>query len=476
MQQATPERWEWSALIAVAAGLYALLSQEGLGWWLFAGPAAVLVLTSGIAMLLMPGDSRATRFMACGGLLGVLCGLPMWLSGGFGAALTAVLLFAASFVTAGRLALRDAAPVDGMPEPERDWRLDAKVALDEALMAYYVITSAVPSGDDARRVCDDTLRLAEVMRQQGWIEAPSAYHEAPPVPVEIHVERARLYGHDYERVSFDSGYQPRVELPGAANWLAHKNNGRAVAWVMRHAGPPRPWLLCLHGYRMGQAYLDFPMFHPDDLHRSMRLNLLMPVMPLHGPRKIGLRSGDHFLDGNLAELLFAMTQSLWDLRRWLAWLREQEDKPSIGVYGASMGAYNAAVLAQHDRELDFVAGAVPTVDFAALLWRYLPPMHARYYEACGLTQALFREILRGTSPLALPPQLGADRLHVLGACGDRVVPPEDAMRLAAHWRTTAQWYQGSHLSLRREHGARHWLEEAMRSAHWATSPYSERLA
>src|SRR3546814_4593895 len=63
----------------------------------------------------------------------------------------------------------------------------------------------------------------------------------------------------------------------------------------------------------------------------------LPVLPLHGPRSTGWRSGDHYLDGDMTDLVYAESQALWDLRRTLAWLRANESGARVGVYGISLG-------------------------------------------------------------------------------------------------------------------------------------------
>src|SRR3546814_12664071 len=77
----------------------------------------------------------------------------------------------------------------------------------------------------------------------------------------------------------------------------------------------------------------------------------LPVLPLHGPRSTGLRSGDHYLDGDMTDLVYAESQALWDLRRTLAWLRANESGARVGVYGISLGGYNAALLSGYDKEI-----------------------------------------------------------------------------------------------------------------------------
>ena len=63
------------------------------------------------------------------------------------------------------------------------------------------------------------------------------------------------------------------------------------------------------------SFVRTSLFAPHILHDRYGLNLVLPVLPLHGPRRIGRQSGDHFLDGDLLDLLHAETQALWDLRR-----------------------------------------------------------------------------------------------------------------------------------------------------------------
>ncbi|MGQ0585670.1 MAG: alpha/beta hydrolase family protein, partial [Gammaproteobacteria bacterium] len=186
-------------------------------------------------------------------------------------------------------------------------------------------------------------------------------------------------------------------------------------------------------------------------------------------RRVGLRSGDQYLDGNPLDLLYAQLQAVWDLRRGLAWLRSQEDKPRIGVMGYSLGGYNAAVLAQHDDQLDFVIAGIPPSDLAAALWRHLPPAHRQYFEAHGLDLERYRRVLRPVSPLALPPKVAADRRYLFAGTADRLVLPDQSLALAKHWGVPVQWYQGAHLTFRGEDVVRQHIEAAMQRAGWPVS-------
>jgi len=461
-----PKQWEPLAAIPIIAGLYWLLASAG-GDWLFWGllPGA-LMLMGGMALLLMPGDLRITEYMALGGFFGMLALLPVLMSAGFGEAFIGGLGAVAAYLTAGHVALAREPAGEGAPQPEQNLVVDAKAALDEVLLAYFVGSARLPGGEEIIRLGEDAQRLETLMASRGWTDRPETLHAAPTAPDRVYVQQARIYGRSYERVSYPSAFVPDKDLPGAEIWGQHQHNNQAVGWVMRHPGPPRPWLLCVHGYRMGEAWMDFGLFPPAWLHERLGLNLYMPVLPLHGPRRIGLRSGDQYLDGNPFDLLFAQTQALWDLRRAVAWLRSQEDSPRIGVLGYSLGGYNTGLLVQYEKDLDFAIAGIPPTDFAAALWRHIPPAHRDYFEAHGLDLGRYRKLLRPVSPLARPPLLDSDRLYIFAGAADRVVLPDQAAALGQHWNVPIQWYQGAHLTFRGERLVRGHIEAAMQRAGW----------
>jgi hypothetical protein len=463
----TPRRWEPLAAVPILAGLFWLLADDGLGWLFWALIPGVLMLGSGVSLLLWPGDSRQTQFLAMGGLLGVLIALPAMLAGGFWLGLTGLVFALASFLVAGRLALRHQPEAGAAPPPDKSMAMDAKVALDEALVGYFVNTAKIPSGAQAEELGRRASKLEQALETGGWLSDPASLHRSPPAPDHPELRPARTYGRDYEQLRYRSGFVPHGELPGAQEWVNHHSNNEAVAWLLRHKGDaPRPWLLCVHGYRMGLPWMDFGLFSPGRLHHKYGLNLLMPVLPLHGPRRIGLRSGDHYLDGDPLDLLHAQTQALWDLRRAIAWIRAQEPGARIGVLGYSLGGYNTALLATAEADLDFAIAGIPVAEFSSLIWGHLSPEHLRYFAAQGLDLDRYRRILSPVSPLSQPVKLAVDRRYIFAGTGDRLVPPHQALKLAAHWAVPVQWYQGGHLSFRGERNVTAHIEAAMQRAGW----------
>lgn len=465
-----PKQWEPLAAVPIVAGLFWLLAGATGDWVFWALAPGSLMLMGGLALLLMPGDLRITSYMALGGALGIVFLLPVLASGGLGDAFLAGLAAVGAFLTAGHVALAREPASEGVPPPDQTLVVDAKAALDEVLLAYFVGTARLPDADQIVRLADDARRLEALTERRGWQQQPELLHQTPRAPERVYVQQARIYGRTYDRVSYPSQFTADPELPGAELWGRHQQNNTAIGWAMRHSGPARPWLLCVHGYRMGEPWMDFGLFPPRWLHDRLGLNLFLPILPLHGPRRIGLRSGDQYLDGNPLDLLYAQTQALWDLRRAIAWIRSQEDNPRIGVLGYSLGGYNAGLLVQYEADLDFAIAGIPPTDFAAALWRHIPPAHRDYFEAHGIDVTKYRKLLHPVSPLARKSLVNPDKLYIFAGTADRVVLPQQAAALGAHWGVPIQWFQGAHLTFRGERLVRNHIEAAMHRADWPVSP------
>ncbi len=465
-RQGPPPATQPRALVALAAAAVWVWGGAGWQWWIFAALPVAYLLAAAIALFAKIHDLRVHQLHAAGGLLGSLLAFPAVLCGGGWPGLLAGLLSAWAFVSAGRVALRSEPRYEGAEAPEARTLVATKAAVDEALLAYFIGVAKIPSGPGAEAMCLEGMRLEAVLNEQGWANDPASYHASPTRPDAVSSEMRRFHGISYERISYPSGFVPHPELPGAAAWAALVPNQRSVLRVFRHPGPDRPWLMCIHGYRMGDNWLDFGLFPPAMLHKKLGFNLLLPTLPLHGPRKVGSKSGDQYLDGDLLDLVHAQTQALWDLRRALAWLRDRETDPKVGVYGVSLGGYNAALLATAEAGLEFVVGGVPLADPAGILWRHLPRIHEHFYAQHGLNRARYRSILNVVSPLARPALLPRERLHLFAAAADRIVPPDQPLLLARHWGVPVRWYQGSHLSIRFERETREALKAAFIGAGW----------
>ena len=342
--------------------------------------------------------------------------------------------------------------------------LASKTALDEIFFATELASATFVSLRDRRRVAqeiDDALALYE---ERGWLDDPSGFHPRPP-PLENWVrDQASLPWFAYAHLRFESGYAPHAEEPGRDRWLGYAANRTAHAWILEHPGRPRPWLVCVPGYRMGHPMVDFTGFRARWLHRTLGLNVAIPVMPLHGPRRVGRRGGDGFLAGDLLDTIHAQSQAVWDVRRLISWLRDQ-GAPAIGAYGVSLGAYTTALVAGLEKSLDCVIAGIPTTDFVRLLRQHSPDFVWRAAARAGFSFERIERLLRVVSPLALPPRVPHHKRYMYAALRDSLASPEHARDLWHHWeRPRAEWYHGSHVSFLWEAQVKSLLHEAFENS------------
>jgi dienelactone hydrolase len=212
---------------------------------------------------------------------------------------------------------------------------------------------------------------------------------------------------------------------------------------------------------MGYPIVDFEAFPVRWLHDTLGLNIVMPVLPLHGPRKVGRISGERFLDSDLLDTIHAEAQAMWDIRRVLSWVQTQEPA-SIGVYGLSLGGYTASLLAGLEPGLACVIAGIPATDFLRLAMLHTRSATMRCAERAGLVWNQVAELLRVISPLATAPRVPHDRLFMFAGTRDRLVPADHVTELWNHWkRPRMAWYHGSHFSFLWEPETRSLVREAL---------------
>jgi hypothetical protein len=354
--------------------------------------------------------------------------------------------------------------VEEVPEPERSAQLASEVAVDEVVLAILGFMVPIMVNRDPASIRREVHTARELFQELGWLKDPAAYHQTPP-PLEqslIQLRRSRKL--QFEHLSFESAYEPYPEEPGRDRWLSYLSNRTAHAWLLRHPGPPRPWLVCIHGYTMGSPGLNFHAFQAAYLHQQLGLNLVFPILPYHGPRKVERWHGKGFISGDIMDLIHAEAQAIWDLRRLIAWLRTQSAIP-IGLYGLSLGGYNTALLASLDAQLACAIAGIPATALTQLKWRHGPVLYIRYAEHQGLVHDEVSEVVRVVSPLALLPLIPRERRYLFGALGDRLAPVYQLRDLWRHWdRPRVLYYQGAHCTFSLHPTVTAYIEEALRES------------
>ncbi len=360
------------------------------------------------------------------------------------------------------------------PPPHWDLRLVSKAALDEFFFATEIASATFFSLRDRRRIIREIGSASRLYERKGWLREPARFHRRPPVVEKVRIDEHRSAFGPFQHLRFESGYEPHPGEPGRKRFLEYQANRTAHVWTMRHSGPHRPWIVCVPGYRMGHPAVDFTGFRARWLYRDLGLNVAIPVMPLHGPRRVGRRGGDGYLSGDFLDTIHAQTQAVWDIRRLIAWLRA-EGAPRVGVQGVSLGGYTVALLASLEEDLDCVIAGIPAVDFLRLLRSHTPEILLHIARAMGIRFDRIEQLLRVISPLAHRPRVPRPRRYLYAGVADRLAPPDHALDLWHHWdRPRCEWYQGGHVSFLWERKVRDLLQEALTASGLASPPKPSR--
>ncbi len=464
-----PPLWPFIPPLTGATGIVWAYFAVNNGIWgdVFGILPAVLLISPSLSNVFSGGDARLSQFMCLGAFLGIVFSFPMMFVTGVFAGLVLLTLSLGSFVAAGYLAVGEVPVPPGVPDPEMGIKLSARAASDEVKMSAIIFTTwPLAVGPTAKRVSREVDEALDMFEGYGWLEEPRLFHHAPPPAENLTCEEVRRKGWRMEHIRFESGYEPHPGEPGRDRWLSNKDNRTAHALVLRHKEEGRPWLVCIHGLRNGSPQNSRDLFQPEFLHRELGLNLLLPYLPRHGPRKLGMVSGSPLLSGDMMELLHAGAQGSWDIRRLLSWLRlPEQDAPAVGVLGHSLGGYTAALLAGLDDNIDAVVSANPSVDPSHMFWRDGLSAATRYLKTNGTTQKKSDRLLRVVSPLVFEPRMPKEGRAIVASLADRIIPASEPHSLWQHWDEPRMlWHQGTHFGLLRTPEGKEVVKDTLSSA------------
>jgi dienelactone hydrolase len=359
---------------------------------------------------------------------------------------------------------RRATHPEGVPERQGGFAMTSKAVLDDVFFATELAMAPLISPRDRGRLGRELTQAAKVYADNGWDDDPTSYHQDPPPLEVIRFDEFRSRWIPYRHMRFDSGYTPHPDEPGRARWMSYTANRTAHAWILKHPGPQRPWLVCIPGYRMGNPVVDFAGFRAAWLYKTLGLNVAIPVIPLHGPRRVGARGGDGFFSGDFIDTLHAQAQAVWDIRRLVGWLRSH-GAPAVGTYGVSLGGYTAALHASLEDDLDCVIVGVPATDFSRLLQTHVPNFVLSAAERLGMSFEPIERALSVVSPFSFSPRVPWDRRFLFAGISDHLTSPDHAHDLWHHWeKPRVAWYQGGHVSFIWQREVRQLIHEALETS------------
>lgn len=344
----------------------------------------------------------------------------------------------------------------GLPIARPTIAVARQVFHDELVLLGMRIFLPVGEPGAAERVDREVTEALEFYGARGWLDDPTGYFTAPPALTDVAVTPMTIRGQVLQRIIFDSGYQPHPGEPGAQRWQGYSANRREHALLLRHR-QPRPWVVCVHGALMGRGSVDLRLFRAQHLHEDLGLNVVLPVLPLHGPRK---NKGAAFPGQDLLDDVHAATQAVWDVRRLISWIRSNEPDAKIGLNGMSLGGYVSSLVASVEDGLTCAVLGVPVADLIGVLSGN-DGLHDDDPRKLTLQRAL--PLGRMVSPLSLTPKVPMRGRFIYGGLADRLVNPRDqVLRLWEHWgKPEVHWYAGAHTGFFRSRPVQNFIDTAL---------------
>jgi hypothetical protein len=349
------------------------------------------------------------------------------------------------------------------PPRLRSMRLIAGAATDEMAVGFARLFGMASVDKHLPRIEAEMVEAVTYYRERGWLDNPVSFHGYPPAAVPKITDRSAI-GCEWQILQWQSSYAPQPAEPGAERWASYARNGVATARILRHS-TPRPWLVLVHGAFMGWLNTDARVFDAVRLHEELGVNVVLPVLPLHGPR----RPEGGLVPRSLPTIdtldnVHGMAQSSVDVRALLGWIRTQDDQP-IGLYGVSLGSYVAALVGALEQPVDCLIAGIPAVDFPAVFRSQTPPRVRRtdWYQRF---MAEMDQLHTVVSPAMAVPQTPVSRRFIYAGRGDRILRPlQQAAELWRHWeRPRTYWFDGGHVAHVRAPDIRQFVEQALNSS------------
>jgi hypothetical protein len=363
--------------------------------------------------------------------------------------LTAPAIEIASMASDTAAVLRREQRYRDVPAVEPTPGLVAEALADGTFSLVVSLVLGMPDTQDVRRGHQELLAMREFLDRNGWFENPAGYHRTPPRlrGTTLTPRRIRHMGRRVElrELAFESEYEPHPGEPARERWLAQDENGTAVAYLLEHPSPDRPWIVATHGFGMGQAGVNMTGLMARWMHEDLGLNVLMPVLPLHGPRSTTRMSGGGLLQPEFASILHMFSQAVWDIRRMVGWIRGRTAAP-VGLYGISLGGYAVSLASAFIDDLACVIAGIPAVDFASLARDNEPWAFKAYGGDLQTDWSLVNHVMYPVSPLTFEPRIPVEKRFIYAGVADRVARPEQPRALWRHWgRPSIEWLSSGHV-------------------------------
>jgi acetyl esterase/lipase len=231
----------------------------------------------------------------------------------------------------------------------------------------------------------------------------------------------------------------------------------------REAGVPGPTLIVVPGWLT--KFVEQYEFLVGRHALAEGANALVLETPWHHRRTpAGFSSGVLALSGDLVRSANMLGQAVADVGSATAWLRSVGCK-RVGVFGESLGGWISALYAARTEDADLLVSMVPPVRIAELFHRspMLTPL-LRDVRASGVRGPVLNRLLDRMSPLNFELRVPRERVLLVEATHDAMLPGDGVRALWEHWgRPELVSLPHGHISLRFAEGFRNALRGAVRT-------------
>ncbi len=162
------------------------------------------------------------------------------------------------------------------------------------------------------------------------------------------------------------------------------------------------------------------------------INVVIIELPYHMQRRPRIPRGLDFISSDLGLTLGAARQALADTRVLVDWLFAQ-GSPRVGLWGFSLGAWLAGMMARFDSRLHFVVLTTPIVRIDRVIEElpFCEPLRR------GLGEGAID--LSGLNLSSQPPCIAASRILIMESRYDLFAPPETVEELGRTWEGSELW-------------------------------------
>ncbi len=288
--------------------------------------------------------------------------------------------------------------------------------------------------------------LANFYLGQPYADRTARFFSFPRKPPKAEIVEERPFSDGSVRTySFRSGY--KVRNPGFRDeYLDAKENQTAYLVHWNHGDKMRNTILCCHGYSLGDPGQAERMFRVHRLY-GLGLDVALFITPFHWKRASSLlqRFSPPFPFRHPVLGLEGFGQAMYDLCSSFL-LLEEMGASRIGLIGASLGGYLAALFASLTRRADLVTLIVPFLDFKSLRLPAGPfSREEKSDEGDAALQGKIEALWKIHSPFSHACNLPPDRCLLIASMGDRLCPFEDVKRLYDHWGEPQHFFlRGGH--------------------------------